>query len=182
MNIKLEFKVERSLGDPLIKIMVDDTMNTFDGACPDEISFDIPVTVGQHELRITHYGKKNEDHVLDSHGNILVDKHVELTGLWFDGIELKEELWNGDFFPVYNPDYIKDLKSKGVTIPYSIRPNLYFGHNGMWQLSFSYPVANWLIKVRQEKLAIKVNPDFVSREEELFKVKSYFDSAPDLEW
>jgi len=182
MNIKLEFKVERAFGDPLIKIMVDDTMCSFEGKCPDELTFDIPMTIGSHALRITHYGKIDSDQTLDVNNNILVDKHVEISKIWLDNIELKEELWEGEFFPVYNPDYVKDLKAKGIDLSYSIQPNLYLGHNGMWQLWFKYPVASWLIEKRHDKIARQLDPDFQSREDELNKVKLFFDSAPELGW
>jgi hypothetical protein len=182
MHIKLQFKVERSLGDPLIRIMIDDTIATYNGPCQDVFEFDLPVTVGEHELRITHYGKKDQDHVYDDQGNITVDKHVEISGIWLDEIELVEELWEGNFFPVYNPDYIKDLKNKGIDVPYSIKPNLYLGHNGTWQLIFNYPIASWLIEKRSNRTKVS-GADWQSSDEALLiEVKEYFSTAPELNW
>lgn len=182
MHIRLEFKVERRLGDPMMRIMVDDTTSSFDGPCVSEIEFDVPLTVGDHELRITHYGKTNQDHVFDNHGNVIIDKHFEISKIYFDNVELIEELWDGVFYPVYNEDYIQDLQSQGKTISYSIKPNLYLGHNGTWQLQFQYPVIDWLIDQRQYRLIKVQDPDFLSHERELQEVKQWFLQAPELDW
>ena len=182
MEIKLEFKVERSLGSPLIRIMLDDTTSSFEGPCEDQIEFDIPITKGNHELRITHYGKQNHDHEYDQNGKILKDKHVEILKISLDGVELKQELWDGEFFPVYNPDYVKTMKEKNIKVPYSIKPNLYLGHNGTWVYNFKYPVVPWLIKTRGYKDRMIVDPDMTSVDEELQAAKKYFESAPEIKW
>ena len=78
MNIKLKFKVERRLGEPTIRILVDEQMSSFDGPCPDEIELNLSIAPGDHELRIIHYGKQHSHHEYDKHGNVVVDRHVEI--------------------------------------------------------------------------------------------------------
>ena len=124
MKIQLDFAVERRLGDPRIKITIDDYMLLYDGVAQDSLEFDVPLDDGNHELKITHHGKTVHDHVLNSDGSIAIDKHVEIVGIHLDHTPLTGELWLGKFFPVY--------MHKANNEPYSICPNLYLGHNGTW--------------------------------------------------
>jgi hypothetical protein len=99
-----------------------------------------------------------------------------------DDVELVEELWEGEFFPVYQQDYLRDCKEKNIDVPYSLKPNLYLGHNGTWTLKFEYPCIDWLVTTRKNK-HLKVNdPDFLTGEEDLKKTKEFFETAPDLPW
>jgi len=124
LKIQLDFAVERRLGDPRIKITIDDYMLLYDGVAQDSLEFDVPLDDGNHELKITHHGKTVHDHVLNSDGSIAIDKHVEIVGIHLDHTPLTGELWLGKFFPVY--------MHKANNEPYSICPNLYLGHNGTW--------------------------------------------------
>ena len=182
MNIKLQFKVERRLGDPLISIIGDDNMPSYSGPCLDEFDLTIPVIPGNHELRIIHYGKTAEDHVYGNDGSVIIDKHVEIKSIFFDNVELFAELWDGEFYPVYNQDYLDDCLNQGIDVPYSLKPNLYLGHNGMWALKFDYPSTDWLVKIRNDKILKVSDPDFITREQDLKIAKEFFETAPDLPW
>lgn len=180
LTINLKFRVEDYFGPPMCRIIVDDSAPTYDGPAVPEINLSIPVTTGEHELRIVHYGKTNYDHTIE-HGEIVKDKHFELLELSLDGVALKHELWEGAFFPVYGQDYVDDCKKNNVKLPYSICPNLYFGYNGTWKLSFFYPVYPWLISKRNTSPNL-TNTIFISSNETLEKAKNYFLSAPDITW
>ena len=182
MNIKLKFKVERRLGDPTIRILVDEQMSSFDGPCPDEIELDLAVAPGDHELRIIHYGKQHCHHEYDEQGNVVVDRHVEIVGIEFDHIKLfDDELREGEFFPVYHPDYVVTAKDNNIELPYSIRPNLYLGHNGTWRLHYRKPPVELLIYKRKNMLP-PTSPEWQSSERTLEIVKEYFKNAPELNW
>jgi len=182
MNIKLKFKVERRLGEPTIRILVDEQMSSFDGPCPDEIELNLSIAPGDHELRIIHYGKQHNHHEYDKHGNVVVDRHVEIVGIEFDHIKLFDhELREGEFFPVYHPDYVATAKENNVKLPYSICPNLYLGHNGTWRLHFANPPVDWLIYKRKNMLP-PTSPEWHSSERTLEVVKNYFKNAPELDW
>jgi hypothetical protein len=182
MNIRLQFKAERRLGDPLISIIVDDNMPSYSGPCQDEFNLTVPVIPGSHELRIVHYGKTAEDHVYGDDGSVIVDKHVEIVAVWFDDVALTAELWDGEFYPVYNQDYLDDCLAQGIDVPYSLKPNLYLGHNGTWSLKFDYPSTDWLVKIRNDKMLKVSDPDFLTREQDLKIAKEFFETAPDLPW
>jgi len=182
MNIKLQFKVDRRLGDPLVRIVLDDNMPSYSGPCLDAYDLTIPVIPGSHELRIQHFGKQNCDHLYDHQGLVTVDKHFELSALFFDDVELIEELWDGEFYPVYDQSYLDACSSKNISVPFSLKPNLYFGYNGTWVLTFEYPCVDWLIKIRNNKISKVRDPDFLTSEDELKKAKEFFSRAPDLPW
>jgi len=182
MKIKFQFKIERRLGDPTIRILVDEHMSSFEGACPDELELDLPLAPGDHELRITHYGKQPEHHVYGDAGEILIDRSVEILAIEFDTVPLREILWEGAFFPVYLPEYVEDQRKQGIEVPYSITPNLYLGHNGTWRLKFIYPAVDWLIEKRKHTFNRPVGAAFQTSEEMLQKTKEFFNSIKDLEW
>lgn len=176
MHIKLEFKVERRLGDPNLRILVDENLCSFDGPCPDNLEFDVQIVPGEHEIRLQHYGKTYRDHQYNENNEVIVDKHFELLQMYFDDVPLKDILWEGEFFPVYDTKY----KEQNEDLPYSIKPNLYFGHNGSWQLSFAYPAVDWLIE-KQDLVKVK-DPDWLTNHEELIQVKEFFKTAKGLDW
>ena len=178
MHIRLEFKVERRFGDPNLRVLVDENLCSFDGPVPDELELDVHVVPGEHEIRLQHYGKTFLDHKFNEQNEVVIDKHFELVEMYLDEVPLKEILWEGEFFPVYELSYLEQNPNLAI----SIKPNLYFGHNGSWQLPFTYPAVDWLLLRRLDKV-IKVNdPDWLTREEELRQVKEFFETAKGLDW
>jgi len=171
LKLQLNFDVERSLGDPLIKVTVDDYMLLYDGVAQDCLEFDVLLDDGNHELKITHHGKTVHDHVLAPDGSIAIDKHVEIVGVELDHIPLASELWLGKFFPVY--------LHKADNEPYSISPNLYLGHNGTWVLQFATPAAKWLIDIRRPGPQLS-NTIFKTNHQVLEEIKNIFENLPDV--
>ena len=171
MKIQLNFAVERRLGDPLIKVTIDDYMLLYDGIAQDNLEFDVPLTDGNHELKITHHGKTVHDHVLNSDGSIAIDKHIEIVGIHLDHTPLTNELWLGKFFPVY--------MHKADNEPYSICPNLYLGHNGTWVLEFATPALKWLIDLRRQGPQLS-NTIFKTNHQVLQEIKNIFENLPDV--
>ena len=171
MKIQLDFAVERRLGDPRIKITIDDYMLLYDGVAQDSLEFDVPLDDGNHELKITHHGKTVHDHVLNSDGSIAIDKHVEIVGIHLDHTPLTGELWLGKFFPVY--------MHKANNEPYSICPNLYLGHNGTWVLEFATPALKWLIDTRRPGPQLS-NTIFKTNHQVLQEIKTVFENLPDV--
>jgi len=166
LKLQINFDVERRLGDPNIKIIVDDYLTLADGPAKDEYKFDCDIEDGMHELKIVHYGKTKHDHGYDVTGLLSIDKHVEIKSIEIDDIKLEAELWNGKFYPVY--------MDKKDSDPLFISPNLYLGHNGVWILEFASPAAGWLIDIRKPgpKLAgtiFKTNSDLVEIAKDFFK-------------
>ena len=171
MKIQLDFAVERRLGDPRIKITIDDYMLLYDGVAQDRLEFDVPLDDGNHELKITHHGKTVHDHVLNLDGSIAIDKHVEIVGIHLDDTPLTSELWLGKSFPVY--------MHKADNEPYSICPNLYLGHNGTWVLEFATPALKWLIDTRRPGPQLG-NTIFKTNHQVLQEIKTVFENLPDV--
>jgi hypothetical protein len=171
LKLDIELTVERRLGDPRIKIIIDDYLTLASGPAQDHYSFNVNIPDESHNLKIIHYGKTVTDHVLDDQGKILIDKHVEIKSIAMDDIKLNKELWTGKFFPVY--------MHKSKDEPYFICPNLYLGHNGTWLLDFATPVTNWLINLRRPGPKLD-GTIFKSNKEILDTAKSHFQNLPDV--
>ena len=171
MKLDIELTVERQLGNPMIKIIIDDYLTLANGPAEDCYSFDVNIPDEGHNLKIIHYGKTVDDHVLDKSGTIVIDKHVEIKSIVMDNIQLEQELWTGKFFPVY--------LHKNDDEPYFICPNLYLGHNGTWMLEFVSPVANWLINLRRPGPRLE-GTIFKTNKEILDNAKNLFQNLPDI--
>jgi len=171
LRLEIDLNVERRLGNPMIKIVVDDYLTLDDGPAQDYYDFDVDLVDGGHDLTVIHYGKSPEHHVHDPYGNIVIDRHVEIKGIKLDCIKLESELWNGKFFPVY--------MHKAEHEPYFICPNLYLGHNGAWKFEFATPAAAWLIDLRKPgpKLAGTI---FKTNSDTLEVAKNFFKDLPDV--
>ena len=171
MKLDIKLSVERRLGDPLIKIIIDDYLTLADGAAQDSYHFDVNIPNDTHELKIVHYGKRARDHAYNEQGQVIIDKHVEITGIVLDDVPLEAELWQGKFFPVY--------LHRADNEPVSICPNLYLGHNGTWMLEFSTPAALWLIDRRRHGPKLS-NTIFKSNRQVLDSAKNFFSNLPDV--
>lgn len=166
MKLEISFAVERRLGNPMIKIIIDDYLTLYDGPAEDYHSFDVQLLEEHHDLKIVHYGKTIEDA-----SNTEIDKHVEIKSIVMDGNILKEELWAGKFYPVY--------LHKADDEPYFISPNLYLGHNGTWILEFATPVSGWLINLRKPGPKYMASI-FKTNQDILDSAKDFFRNLPDV--
>ena len=113
MILEIELAVERRLGDPLIKIIVDDYMTLTDGPAQDSYTFDFSIPDGNH------------------------------------------------------------------TLPPSILPNLYLGHNGAWHLDFGSPASSWLVDKRKPRLGY-IAKVWKTNDEVLVAAKDFFKDLPDV--
>jgi len=171
MRLDITLSVESRLGDPHIKIIIDDYLTLVDGPAQECYNFNIQLLEEHHDLKIIHYGKTVEDHVMSEDGTIAIDKHVEIKSIVMDDNVLVEELWSGKFYPVY--------MHKAADEPYFISPNLYLGHNGTWIMEFACPVAQWLINLRKPGPKYMASI-FKTNQDILDSAKDYFRDLPDV--
>jgi len=171
LRLDIDFNVERRLGDPMVKIVVDDYLTLYDGVAQDHYEFNIDLIDGGHDLTVVHYGKLPEHHRYNEQGAVDIDRHIEIKSIKLDHIVLEAELWTGKFFPVY--------MHKPDNEPYFICPNLYLGHNGAWKMEFATPAAQWLIDLRRPgpKLAGTI---FKTNSDTLTMAKNFFKDLPDV--
>lgn len=163
--------MERRLGCPQVKIIIDDYITLYNGDAQDLFEFEVDLPNGGHELKIIHYGKQVDHHVIDSSGGIIIDRHVEIQRIAFDQVDLARELWDGKFYPVY--------MHKADDEPYCICPNLYLGHNGTWKYEFVTPVLPWLIACRKQGPKLD-NTIFQTNDSILKQAKDFFKDLPDV--
>jgi len=176
MSLDIAFTVGDKLGTPNVKILIDDYVVLYEGPAQPTFSRTFDINDGEHELKIVHYGKTDQDHVLDKDGSILVDKFINIDSISIDSIKLLDkELQTGEFWPVYSLSYVEDM----TDLPESICPNLYLGHNGTWRYRFFAPFTEWAIQQRQ--LGPQLDKTiFKSSAKILEEAKDFFKNAPDL--
>jgi hypothetical protein len=183
MKIEIHLDAEIEFGLPKMRCCVDENAPFFDGDFQPIVVKEIGVGPGFHELVITHYNKQAHDQSTDSDGKIIKDKHIEIKKIIIDDIALLiDELREGHFYPVYNPDYVRDCQLKKLTLPFSISPNLYLGHNGTWKLNFHAPFVEYIIEKRKN-LAVNLDDSIFYSDATLLKeAKEWFLSAPEIKW
>jgi hypothetical protein len=171
LKLAIDCFVERRLGNPQIKIIIDDYITLYNGDAQDTWEFDVNLPNGGHDLKIIHHSKQPHHHTLDDQGNIVIDRHVEIKRIAFDEVNLEHELWDGKFFPVY--------MHHAENEPYYICPNLYLGHNGIWKYEFVTPVLPWLIASRKHGPKLD-NTIFQTNASMLQEAKNFFKDLPDV--
>jgi hypothetical protein len=171
LKLEIDFFVERRLGNPKVKIIIDDYITLYNNDALDCFEFDVDLPDGGHDLKIVHYDKQPYHHSYDPQGNVNVDRHIEILRVAFDGVNLERELWDGKFFPVY--------MHRADNEPYFICPNLYLGHNGTWKYEFCTPVLPWLIATRNHGPKLD-NTIFQTNANVLEEAKNFFKDLPDV--
>lgn len=180
VNLKINFTVGDQLGCPTIKILIDDYVVLYEGPAINEFHRVFDLNDGEHELKIVHYGKTDNDHVLADDGSILIDKFVMIDSVTIDSVKLLDkELQSGEFWPVYSFSYVEDMIRLGKDLPTFISPNLYLGHNGTWRYTFFSPFVDW--SIAQRKPGPKLDGTiFKSSKQVLESAKIFFKDLPEL--
>lgn len=143
---------------PTITVGIDHIV-LYNSTVQNEIELAHDLEAGPHEFWIQHHGK--QAHETNQHH----DTHVFLKRLLFDQIDLDQIDYcklthKGQYYPEYNPDYVKTCAEQHIELPEYIQPNHYFGHNGTWRLAFNAPVMNWIIEEQ--------NPSGMNLEDTMF--------------
>jgi hypothetical protein len=172
MHISCKLNFDDYFGCPQIQIAVDQT-ELYQGDAMSDLEFEIDVSPGDHVFSIRHQGKTNQ------HGNDLHDRHVELTNLRFDGVDLDQFEFcrithRGKFYPEYDPDYVSDCARAGTVLPEFLQPNHYLGHNGIWKLDFKYPALLWIIQEQNPSGMHLEDTIFGSSQDVLNDIKDFF--------
>lgn len=138
MKIDIELIGHYSNNGPMCQIEINDCVlhddvleqghNTF--------SFDInPLEINY--LRIHHYGKKNEDTLVDQNGQIVKDKAVELKKISIESVYiLKNVLYNKPYYVNWPDNLSQDFINRGEAVPEYITNTLFFGFNGYYEFDF----------------------------------------------
>lgn len=102
-----------------------------------ELVFDF-LPIDNNVLEIEHYGKSNNDTVVDSSGKIVSDLSVELSSMFIDDIQILETvLYDTPFYVKWPENLIDDFINRGENPPEYLKNNLYFGFNGIYCFQFS---------------------------------------------
>lgn len=172
MILELHFESDKHFGLPTLEIAVDDQI-LYNGFIKDNFTFDIDLIDGNHQLKITHFGKNKKETTVD------YDKHFKLTKILMDNVDLDLQehcrlSHQGIFRPDYHPDFVKDQTLLGVIPPETIQPNHYFGHNGTWTLDFKTPALLWIIESQNPSGMHLEDTIFRSGQDTINDIKEFF--------
>jgi hypothetical protein len=181
MHLTIDFEVGDRLGIPMIKILIDDYVVLYEGHAVDRFDREFDIKSGEHELKIVHFGKTDQDHLYHTDGSIAIDKYVYIKSIEIDQVKLFDsELHTGQFWPVYSLSYVSDIVDEGKELPPCISPNLYLGHNGTWRYTFFYPFIDWIIECRRPLRQSLDSTIFKTSACVLQEAKDFFKDLPDV--
>lgn len=181
MHLVIDLEIGDQLGTPQIKILIDDYIVLYEGPAISNFDRVFDIDSGEHELKIVHFGKTDQDHLYNPNGTIAVDKYVYLKSITIDQVRLLDsELRTGQFWPVYSLSYIADIVDAGQELPSYISPNLYLGHNGTWRYTFFNPFIDWIIECRQHHRVDLNNTIFKTSAHVLQEAKQFFKDLPEI--
>jgi len=181
MHIVIDLEIGDQLGIPQIKILIDDYIVLYEGPAIPKFDREFDIDSGEHELKIVHFGKTDQDHVYHPDGSIAVDKYVYIKSITIDQVKLLDsELQSGQFWPVYSLSYVSDIVDAGQELPSYISPNLYLGHNGTWRYTFFNPFIDWIIECRQQHRINLNNTIFKTSARVLEEAKQFFKDLPEI--
>ena len=161
--------------------MLDDYIVLYEGPALEIFDRKFDIDSGEHELKIVHFGKTDNDHRYHPDGSIAVDKYVLIKSIIIDQVKLLEsELQTGQFWPVYGLSYVSDMVDAGKELPSFISPNLYLGHNGTWRYTFFYPFVDWIIEYRRPQRQNLDSTIFRTSQSVLDEAKEFFKDLPEF--
>ena len=74
------------------------------------------------------------------------DQQLVLESLYVDDIDISKILTKGRYYPTYPEPWYSQQMAQNVTLPEYETGALQWGWNGMWQLEYTTPVYDWLLK------------------------------------
>jgi hypothetical protein len=131
MKLYLEF--ENIIDQPVCQIDVNG-QQLYRGVVNSSYEFDVTLDNQVVDLHIAHQEKKSQDTVVEN-GNIVRDRSFEIKKIIVDGYDFEELIWRSEF------------RAEDRNIYKSC---LFFGPNGTFVLTFTYPVLYWILKTRHE--------------------------------
>jgi len=109
------------------------------------ISFDVDIDEGEHQLVIERQNKTVEDTVLENL-EIIKDSIIDIVDVVIDKISVGTLLDQATFFPKYPEPWISQQKQLGKELPESYNYCRTLHHNGEWKLNFANPVHIWFFQ------------------------------------
>jgi|TARA_B110000858_G_C17786749_1_gene467653 hypothetical protein len=109
------------------------------------ISFDVDVKEGEHELAIERQNKTTKDTLLKN-SKIIKDSTIDILDIVIDEISIEPLLDKAKFFPQYPEPWLSQQKQIGKEPPVAHDYCRTLHHNGKWKLNFANPVHVWFFQ------------------------------------
>ena len=122
-----------------------ETLNNFVNKQKTNISFDVELEHGEHQLVIERMNKSTKDTVIED-SKIVKDSTVDIIDVIIDNISIDPLLDHANFFPKYPEPWLSQQKQIGKEPPVSYNYCRTLHHNGEWKLDFANPVHIWFLQ------------------------------------
>lgn len=138
MKVEIELVAHYSNNGPMCRIEINQNI-CYDGLLAEGVNhfvFNIDA-LDINYLKIHHYGKDNQDTLVDDQGKIIKDKAIELKKIKLENVYILESvLYNKPYYVIWPENLVNDFKSKGEPVPEYITNTLFFGFNGYYEFDF----------------------------------------------
>ena len=94
---------------------------------------------GNYAIELTFNNKTDSDSKLDQG----LDMAVLIDRIEFNGMSDSRFIWEGEYRPIYNPEWVKQQQTAPDTV---LKNATYLGWNGTWRLDFTVPIFTWIHK------------------------------------
>jgi len=122
-----------------------ETLNNFVNKQKTNISFDVELEDGEHQLVIERLNKSTKDTVIKD-SKIVKDSTVDIIDVIIDNLSIDSLLDHANFFPKYAEPWLSQQKQIDKEPPVSYNYCRTLHHNGEWKLDFANPVHIWFLQ------------------------------------
>jgi|TARA_R110000823_G_C15751343_1_gene481933 hypothetical protein len=149
MKIDITLQADFWNKSPLVLVKLDNRIikefNNFVNNQRTNISFDVELADGGHQLIIERVNKSTRDTVVED-SKIVKDSTVDIINVVIDNISIDSLLDHANFFPKYSEPWLTQQKQIGKEPPASYNYCRTLHHNGEWKLDFANPVHIWFFQ------------------------------------
>ena len=156
MKIKITIEPTFSVKWPMLKVIINNHV-VFEGQCRpnDNDYFIIEKNIrplDSNLLTIEHFDKKGKETILDDHGEVVSDRALILKSIMLDEFTVPELILHDKPFTV---NWTKEQLREDINRPKTIKNNLYFGYNGVYDFVFGRDSAKeyYVNLIEKERIA-----------------------------
>lgn len=156
MKVKINIKPTFSVKWPMLKVVINNRV-VFAGECHPNAGDKFIIEENIHPLdrnllSIEHFDKKGKETILDKHGEVVSDRALILKSIMLDDFTVPELILHDKPFTV---NWTKEQLREDTNRPKTIKNNLYFGYNGVYDFVFGRDSAKeyYVNLIEKERIA-----------------------------
>ena len=149
MKIDITLQADFWNKSPLILVKLDNRIikefNNFVNNQRTNISFDVELADGGHQLIIERLNKSTSDTVIED-SKIIKESTINVVDVVIDNISIEPLLDKAVFYPLYPEPWFSQQKQIGNEPPSKYEYCRTLSHNGKWELNFTSPIHVWFFQ------------------------------------